>query len=73
MRDEYDFSTDKREAIVKTVKTRSGRTFVLPTSEEDAAITAAAMADADARPFSAAEMREARAILRRKHSTADKP
>jgi uncharacterized protein (DUF4415 family) len=35
----------------ETVETRFGRTLVLPTPEEDAAITAAAMADPDARPL----------------------
>jgi hypothetical protein len=35
----------------ETVKTRFGRTLILPTLEEDAAITAAAMADPDARPL----------------------
>jgi uncharacterized protein (DUF4415 family) len=36
----------------RTIKTRSGRMLVLPTPEEDAAITAAAMSDPDALPFS---------------------
>jgi uncharacterized protein (DUF4415 family) len=35
----------------RTIKTRSGRMLVLPTPEEDAAITAAAMSDPDAMPF----------------------
>jgi uncharacterized protein (DUF4415 family) len=36
----------------RTIKTRSGRVLVLPTPEEDAAITAAALSDPDAMPFS---------------------
>jgi uncharacterized protein (DUF4415 family) len=35
----------------RTIKTRSGRVLVLPTPEEDAAITAAALSDPDAMPF----------------------
>ncbi len=35
---------------------------ILPTAEEDAAITAAAMADPDARPFTDAEWEQAEAI-----------
>jgi hypothetical protein len=37
------------------VKTRFGREIVLPTPEEDARITAAAMADPDARPMTDAD------------------
>ena len=36
----------------QTIKTRSGRMLVMPTPEEDTAITAAAMRDPDAMPFS---------------------
>jgi uncharacterized protein (DUF4415 family) len=39
----------------RTIKTRSGRVLILPTPEEDAAITAAAMSDPDAMPFTNAE------------------
>ncbi|MDR1276155.1 MAG: BrnA antitoxin family protein [Candidatus Accumulibacter sp.] len=46
---------------METVRTRSGREFILPTPEEDAAITAAALEDPDARPFTDAELIEARA------------
>jgi uncharacterized protein (DUF4415 family) len=42
-----------------TVKTRYGRVFELPTDEEDAAITAAAMADPDARPYTREEREDA--------------
>ena len=38
---------------------------ILPTAEEDAAITAAALADADARPFTDAEWNEAKPQVRR--------
>lgn len=34
----------------KTIKTKSGMTLILPTPEEDAAITAAALSDPDAHP-----------------------
>lgn len=38
---------------------------ILPTAEEDAAITAAAMADPDARPFTDAEWERAKPLARR--------
>ena len=37
--------------MLNTVKTKSGRTIILPTQEEDAAITAAALSDPDAHPL----------------------
>jgi len=40
----------------KMTKTRSGREIILPTSEEDASITAAALSDPDAHPLSDAEL-----------------
>jgi uncharacterized protein (DUF4415 family) len=48
------------------VKTRDGRVFELPTDEEDARITAAALADPDAQPMTdeqLARMRPAREVL----------
>ncbi|MDR3158927.1 MAG: BrnA antitoxin family protein [Zoogloeaceae bacterium] len=48
----------------ETVETRSGRVFVLPAPEKDAAITAAAMSDPDARPFTGEEFVLARSIRR---------
>lgn len=39
----------------KTIKTRSGRTIILPTAKEDAAITKAAQSDPDAQPYTDAE------------------
>lgn len=47
------------------VKSKSGRAFVLPTPEEDAAITAAAMSDPDAIPLTDAEWQVAKAFVRR--------
>jgi uncharacterized protein (DUF4415 family) len=44
----------------ETIKTRTGRVLVLPTEEEDARITAAAMADPDARPLTDEEFARAR-------------
>ncbi len=49
----------------QTIKTRSGRVLVLPTPEEDAAITAAAMSDPDAIPFTDAEWEAAKPMMRR--------
>ncbi len=49
----------------KTVKTRNGRVLQLPTPEEDAAITAAANADPDARPFSDSEWEQVKPVVRR--------
>jgi uncharacterized protein (DUF4415 family) len=40
----------------KMIKTRSGREIILPSSEEDAAINAAALSDPDAQPLSDAEL-----------------
>ncbi len=39
----------------KTLKTRSGRTIILPTPEEDVAITAAAHSDPDNPPLAEAD------------------
>jgi len=38
------------------IKTRAGREIILPSSEEDAAINAAALSDPDAQPLSDAEL-----------------
>jgi len=51
--------------MLKTVKTRSGRVIILPTPEEDAAITAAAMSDPDAMPFTDSEWAQAKPLVRR--------
>ena len=48
-----------------TIKTRSGRVFILPTPAEDAAITAAAMSDPDAVPFTDAEWQQIKPLVRR--------
>ena len=37
--------------MYQTIKTRSGREIILPTPDEDAAITAAALSDPDATPL----------------------
>ena len=37
--------------MLQTVKTKSGRSIILPSQEEDAAITAAALSDPDAQPL----------------------
>ena len=48
-----------------TIKTRSGRVLILPTPAEDAAITAAAMSDPDAVPFTNAEWAQVKPLVRR--------
>ena len=48
-----------------TVKTRSGRALILPTPAQDAAITAAAIADPDAVPFTDAEWDAVKPLVRR--------
>ena len=48
-----------------TIKTRSGRVLILPTPEEDAAITAAATSDPDAMPFTDAEWAQVKPLVRR--------
>jgi uncharacterized protein (DUF4415 family) len=55
----------------QTIKTRAGRTIILPTPEEDAAITAAAMADPDAMPLTDAEWEAAKPQLRRGRPIAE--
>ncbi|MDR2876116.1 MAG: BrnA antitoxin family protein [Methylobacillus sp.] len=52
--------------MLETVKTRDGRVLILPTPEEDAAITAAAMADPDAQPLTDADMKRMRRVGRPK-------
>jgi uncharacterized protein (DUF4415 family) len=51
--------------MLETVKTRRGRVLVLPTPEEDAVLTAAAMDDPDATPLSDAEWEAVQPALRR--------
>ncbi len=48
----------------KTIKTRSGRTIILPDAEEDAAITAAALSDPDALPYTDEEWEHVKPLLR---------
>lgn len=48
-----------------TLKTRSGRVITLPDAEEDAAITAGALADADTLPLDDAQWRAVVPTLRR--------
>lgn len=48
----------------QTIKTRAGRVLVLPTPEEDAAITAAAMSDPDAMPYTDEEWEQVKPFLR---------
>lgn len=48
-----------------TIKTRSGRVLIVPTPAEDAAITAAAMSDPDAVPFTDAEWVQVKPLVRR--------
>ena len=45
------------------IKTRAGREIALPTSEEDAAINAAALSDPDAQPLSDSELARLRSAF----------
>lgn len=49
----------------QTIKTRSGRVIVLPTPEEDAEITAAAMSDPDAQPITDEEWARVKPVLQK--------
>ncbi len=42
--------------MLNTIKTKDGRTIILPTDEEDAAITAAALSDPDAQPMTDSQL-----------------
>lgn len=55
------------------IKTRSGRLIEMPTPEEDAAITAAAMADPDARPFTDEEWEAVKPFVRVGRPRKDAP
>jgi uncharacterized protein (DUF4415 family) len=48
----------------QTIKTRSGRKIIMPTTEEDAAITAAALSDPDAQPLTDAQLKAMRKMGR---------
>ena len=50
--------------MLKTVKTKSGRTIILPTQKEDAAITAAALSDSDAQPLTDMQLKAMRPLGR---------
>ena len=49
----------------KMLKTKSGRLVAMPSSEEDVAITAAALSDLDSVPLTDTEWEAARPLLRR--------
>jgi len=57
----------------QTLKTRPGRTITLASPEEDAAITAAALADPDALPLTDEEWERVRPALRRGRPLAENP
>jgi uncharacterized protein (DUF4415 family) len=48
----------------QTIKTRSGRTIIMPTPEEDSAITAAALSDINALPLTDTQLQAMRKIGR---------
>ena len=50
--------------MLNTVKTKSGRIIILPTQEEDAAITAAALSDPDAHPLTDMQLKTMRPMGR---------
>lgn len=49
----------------QTIKTRSGRTIILPTPEEDAAITQAALSDPDAQPLTDADWARIKPLIQK--------
>lgn len=49
----------------KTIKSKSGRTLIVPSLHEDEAINRAAMSDADAKPLTDAQWEEVKPKLRR--------
>lgn len=53
------------------LKTKSGRSVEMPSPEEDAAITAAALTDPDAAPLTDEEWAEVKPFLRRGRPPAD--
>ena len=55
------------------LKTKTGRKVLLPTPEEDAAITAAAESDPDARPLTDEEWEAVKPTLRRGRPPAQHP
>jgi uncharacterized protein (DUF4415 family) len=57
----------------QTIKTRSGRTIILPTPEEDAAITSAALSDPDAIPLTDEEWELVKPSLRRGRPISENP
>ena len=57
----------------KMIKTRSGREIILPNREENAAITAAALADLDALPLSDADLARLRPARGRPASAIKRP
>jgi len=57
----------------KTTKTRTGREILLPTIEEDAAITAASLGDPDAQPLSDAELARLRPARGRPKAAIKRP
>jgi uncharacterized protein (DUF4415 family) len=57
----------------QTIKTRSGRTIMRPTPEEDAAITAAALSDPDATPLTDEEWALVKPTLRRGRPVSANP
>jgi len=69
--DREDYGEDRQCALVLNVMsetyltTRNGRKILLNTPEEDAAITNAALSDADARPFTEEEWAAVKPGLRR--------
>lgn len=57
----------------QTIKTRSGRKIIMPTTEEDAAITAAALSDPDAQPMTDAQLKAMRKMGRPRISNPKAP
>jgi uncharacterized protein (DUF4415 family) len=57
----------------QTIRTRSGRQVIVPTDEEDVAITKAAKSDPDAQPLTDAELAQLRPLRGRPPSAVKRP
>jgi uncharacterized protein (DUF4415 family) len=56
-----------------SIKTRSGRQIIVPTTMEDAAINAAALNDPDAQPLTASELAKLRPMRGRPPAAVKRP
>ncbi len=59
--------------MLSTIKTRSGREIIMPSPEEDALITAAALADPDAQPMTDEQLAQLRPMRGRPRAVVKRP